>query len=275
MTTPPLPISEAIALMEEAIRTEPENPENWALLVHCWYTLGDWERALDVIETARSNRLSHPDIGTLESAMRGRPDGTKVFCIGRNKTGTTTMEHALRAMGYRMGWQPRGEMLLRDWAKRDFRRIVDLCNTADAFQDLPFSADYTFQAVDAAFPGSKFILTVRDNPEQWFASLVRFHTQIVGKGRIPTTDDLRDFPYRYPGFLLEAMQAIYGDKLYDEEVYIADYVAYNRRVAEYFRHRPDDLLVLNVSAPDAMERLCVFLGRKYEGQQMPHLNRSG
>ena len=48
----------------------------------------------------------------------------KVFCIGRNKTGTTSVERALQDMGYRLGNQRAGELLLEDWARRDFRRIV-------------------------------------------------------------------------------------------------------------------------------------------------------
>src|SRR5690606_4675563 len=98
----------------------------------------------------------------------------KIFCIGRNKTGTTSLKVALRDLGYSIGSQRAAEHLIEDWGQRDFRRLVKLVSTADAFQDIPFSYDYTFQAMDAAFPGSKFILSIRDSPEQWYESLVRF-----------------------------------------------------------------------------------------------------
>mgnify|MGYP001071861441 CR=1 FL=1 len=45
-------------------------------------------------------------------------------------------------------------------------------------------------------------------------------------------------------------------------------------VEDYFGHRPDDLLVLNLSQADAMQRLCDFLGKPYNGATMPRLNRS-
>ena len=97
------------------------------------------------------------------SIFRARKN--KVFVIGSNKTGTTSLGAALNNLGYQLGNQLEAEMLIDDWAKRDFRRIIKYCRTADAFQDIPFSLNFTFQAVDAAFPGSKFILSVRDDAE--------------------------------------------------------------------------------------------------------------
>ncbi len=251
--------------------------ECWRSLANCRYAMGLWEDALAIIEQAQASGLADAYLGELRKAMVGEPGGRKVVCVGRNKTGTTSIEVALHSLGLKMGLQARGEILKGDWAKRDFTRIVALCRTADAFQDVPFSGAFTFQAVDANFPGSKFILTVRDSPEQWFESLVRFHTRIVNKGRLPTADDLRAFEYRYKGFLWDAFVLSYGDDeslLYNRDTYIASYLDHNRNVTEYFRHRPDDLLVLNVSHDDAMKKLCEFVGMPYRGQAMPHLNRT-
>jgi hypothetical protein len=63
----------------------------------------------------------------------------KVFCIGRNKTGTTSMARAVVSLGFKLGKQSRAERLLEDWGKRDFCRIIRYCKSADAFQDIPFS----------------------------------------------------------------------------------------------------------------------------------------
>lgn len=92
----------------------------------------------------------------------------KVFCIGRNKTGTTSMARAVVSLGFKLGKQSRAERLLEDWGKRDFCRIIRYCKSADAFQDIPFSLPDTYQALDEAFPKSKFILTVRNNSEEWY-----------------------------------------------------------------------------------------------------------
>ncbi|MDO8206576.1 MAG: sulfotransferase [Gallionella sp.] len=242
-----------------------------------------WGAGWDMLCTTL--QIQGKDSGSaLERAVQFKPDNTdahssqqKVFCIGANKTGTTSVEHVLRSLGLTVGNQEQAEMLVFDWAERDYRRIIKYCQSAQAFQDVPFSLHGTFQVMDDAFPGSKFILTVRNNVDQWFGSLVRFHTAIVGKGRIPTADDLRQFNYRYPGFMLDVLRLSYGaDKstLYNRDVYSQYYEDHNNQVKEYFKERPDDLLILNVEEPDAMERLVKFLGYPYTGQKMPHLNTS-
>jgi hypothetical protein len=204
-------------------------------------------------------------------------DTPKVFCIGRNKTGTTSLAEALRGLGLRVGSQAWGEQLIEAWAERRFRPIARLAASADAFQDIPFSLDYTFQAMDFSFPGSRFVLSLRKSPEDWYASLTRFHTRLVGKGRLPTADDLKAMPYRAPGWMWRAQQLIYGvdeETLYDRETYLEHYRSHERRVRDYFRHRPGDLLVLDVSEPDALLRLSTFLGLGPVEGPMPHLNRS-
>jgi hypothetical protein len=201
----------------------------------------------------------------------------KVFCVGLNKTGTTSLGHFLRQLGLRVGDQPAGEMLLEEWSRRDFSRISALAQTADAFQDIPFSLPFTYQAMDLAFPGSKFILSVRDSGEQRYASLTRFHTAIVGKGRLPTGDDLRAFPYRYRGFLWRYHELVHGATdatVYDRARYQQHYDRHNAAVREYFRFRSHDLLDVNLRDPDAAVRVCALLGVEYTGLQMPVLNQS-
>lgn len=201
----------------------------------------------------------------------------KIFCIGANKTGTSSVSEIFRTLGLMVGRQARAELFLQDWARRDFRRLIAYCRWAEAFQDAPFSFPETYMALDNAYPSSKFILTVRSSSEDWYQSLIRYHTRIVGKQRIPTADDLRQYDYRYPGFLWDVQQLRYGadeKSLYDRDLYIESYETHNSNVADYFRDRPSDLLVLNVAAPDAACRLLAFLGYKDVKITMPHLNAS-
>ena len=51
-------------------------------------------------------------------------------------------------------------------------------------------------------------------------------------------------------------------------------IATNAAVAEYFRHRPEALLTVNLADADAAERIMTFLGMPYDGRAMPHLNRT-
>jgi hypothetical protein len=201
----------------------------------------------------------------------------KVFCVGRNKTGTTSLAGALADLGFLVGNQRAAEMLIEDWGRRDFRKLIALCHTAEAFQDIPFSQDFTFQAMDSAFPGSKFILTVRDSPEQWYESSIRFTAKRLGLNRPPTADDLKQSEYVWKGWSYRLRELAIGPKVatwFDRDRMIAHYNAHNDRVVSYFQNRPNDLLVVNVAEENAMKQVCEFLGRRYRGQKMPHLNAS-
>lgn len=204
----------------------------------------------------------------------GKP---KIFCIGANKTGTTSLAKALKDLGIIVARQRPAEMLIHDWARRDFRRIIRFCHTAQAFQDIPFSLPYTFQVLDMRFPGSKFILTVRDSPEQWYVSMTRFHAKLFGRGKKPSCNDLKKAQYCYPGWAYEVFRAIYATpdaNPHDKMTLINQYNSHNQSVIEYFRHRPNDLLVLNVSQEGAYQRLCVFLNKPCLRQSFPWENKT-
>lgn len=201
----------------------------------------------------------------------------KIFCIGRNKTGTTSIGAALSSLGFDLCSQDAAELLMEDWAVRDFRRIVKLCESADAFQDVPFSLDYTYQILDYQLPNSKFILTVRDNSEIWFRSLVNYHTKLVNKGRLPTVEDLKECNYRTKGWLWRQQQLVYGANektLYDMNLYTSHYLKYNRRVIEYFKYRPECLLVINLNSPDSSKDLLKFINIQDDTFSIPKLNKS-
>lgn len=204
----------------------------------------------------------------------------KVFCIGQNKTATTSMEAILKSLGYKMGSQYEGEILIKEWTLRDFNKIIKLCKTADAFQDVPFSNDFTYQVLDYVFPKSKFILTIRNNKDEWYESVKRFHTKTIGKDRLPTANDLKEYRYnkkRLKGYLWETQRVKFGineSTLYDYKIYTDQYEMHNNRVKEYFRYRPNDLLIINLAEENAMEKIYTFLGVKYRGEEMIHLNAS-
>ena len=202
----------------------------------------------------------------------------KIFAIGSNKTGTTSLGAALKKLGFRLGNQLEAEMLIDDWARRDFRRLIRYCRFADAFQDIPFSLDYTFQAMDAAFPGSKFILSVRDDADQWYQSLTRFHAKRRGLDRPPTADELKADPYVWPGYIWHTSQLLFGideSCVWDKEIYTRFYLKHIETVQAYFKYRSNDLLVINLAEADAMKKLCEFLNIPVSVEKMPKLNASG
>lgn len=201
----------------------------------------------------------------------------KVFCVGMNKTGTTSLDAALTQLGYRVAPQAPAELLIHDWAQRKFTALVEFCHTADAFQDIPFSLPYTYQVLDMHFPQSKFVLTIRASSDEWYRSICSFHGKLWNNGQIPQMEHLKAAKYRYPGYAYEALKYVYNtpdDDLYNQSTLIQLYERHNAAIQEYFRYRPDDLLVLNVSHPNSYHQLCDFLGKPRVDATFPWENKT-
>lgn len=202
----------------------------------------------------------------------------KVFCVGFNKTGTTSLKIALSDLGYIIGNQREAELLSKDYIEDSFERIIHYCETAEAFQDVPFSLPHTYAYIDKAFPKSKFILTIRDNSEQWYNSLVSFHSKVYGENLVPTIDQLTNSSYVYKGWAWDITKKTYGisesDNPYDRELLIKCYEKHNKDVISYFKNRPNDLLVINVSDREAYQEICKFLKLKPTVDGFPWENKT-
>jgi len=210
--------------------------------------------------------------------MLFKKNKTKIFCIGNGKTGTTSLEKALSDFGYKLGCQEKGELLLNEYANRDFDKIINFCKSADAFQDAPFCFKYTFIHLDVAFPNSKFILTIRDSDEQWYNSLVNFHTKLFGKNNnIPTAKDLKEAPYRYKGYVWDVRKKVWGindeRNVYYKKTFIEYYNSHNQMVIDYFKHK-NNLLIINLSDKDSYKKFCKFLGKKPLYEEFPWENKT-
>jgi hypothetical protein len=207
--------------------------------------------------------------------VKGR---TKIFCIGRNKTGTTSLKKAFEDLGFVLGNQRKAELLTAQYWQKDFDSIVEYCKTAEVFQDFPFSYPETYKQLDKAYPGSKFILTVRDNSGQWYDSVTKFHAKLFGNGEIPTVQQLQNATYVYKGWMWENVSKLYGvsskENPYDKEKLIAQYEKHNKDVIEYFKGRDNDLLVINLSDPDAYSKFCEFIGVKSDKNNFPWENKT-
>lgn len=174
---------------------------------------------------------------------------TKIFCIGFHKTGTKSLAAALRAVGYRVTG-PNG-VKDPDIAKNVLGMAYGLVENYDAFQDNPWPIIY--KELDKKFPGSKFILTLRDS-ESWIKSQVRH----FGSQKTP----MRKWIYGV------------GCPEGNEEIYVKRFEKHNTEVLTYFKGRLNDLLVLNLPQGDGWEKLCPFLGTTIRNRPFPHANKA-
>jgi len=203
----------------------------------------------------------------------------KVFCIGCNKTGTTSLGQALTELGFNAAPQRPAENLIDDWAKRDFNQLLKFCKTAgNAFQDVPYSLPYTYVILDHYFPKAKFILTIRNNSEEWYRSLVNFHTKLWSSSdNAPTKEDLINATHFYKARPWHTNRLLYSspeESPYQKEDLVRFYENHNHSVIEYFRHKKDKLLVLNIAEDKSFQKLAEFLNIKTDKLEFPWLNAS-
>lgn len=203
---------------------------------------------------------------------------TKVFGIGRNKTGTTSLTAAMTSLGYIPGKQRTAELLYEDWRAGNYDKLIRYCKSAHFFQDTPFSLPETYKVLDNHFPNSKFILTIRDSHDQWYKSLLRYHQKKMNTGdRIPDKEDFMKYDYISKGWVykkhMETFNVSEAD-LYNYEILTNHYLKHNEDVIAYFKHRPQDLLILNIGDKTAFNQLCSFLGLETNNQEFPWKNKT-
>ena len=199
----------------------------------------------------------------------------KVFCIGANKTGTTSIERALRELGLRLPEQSQQEQLMTQRVLGgEPQALVEFCEPFDAFQDLPFSHGLVFAACDTLFPNAKFVLTVRE-PQVWFNSVCRFQSKVFGIDVDADPADIRaafenSVSYLDRGYarsvLERSLLSVSGDTVqpdwsgvFDRDRYITRFQERNALIQKHFWGRSDKLLVLNVHREKTTERLVQFL----------------
>ena len=187
----------------------------------------------------------------------------KVFGVGLHKTGTVSLRQAFRELGYKC-FLIQGAWFMERLNKRgemEFNPYSDI-DQHDAYADLPIPLFY--RKLDKVCPGSKFILTVRD-VKTWLPSVER-HLRIYGYDWYSTLPE---------GKLIHAyLRALYGIDRFDSEIFRKVFIKHNESVIQYFKDRPEDLLIMNLEAGDGWEKLCHFLGKPMPNTPFCHLNKS-
>jgi hypothetical protein len=185
------------------------------------------------------------------------PIPTRIFGIGLHKTATSSLHAALEILGYEsFHWNPpeHARAIWREinyppWYSPTLERYY-------ALSDLPIPLLYP--KLDRAYPGSKFILTIRDEGK-WLTSV----EQHFAKQR-PTEDTFTNIIH----------ERLYGQRTFDRDVFLSRYRRHNAEVSEYFRDRPNDLLVMDMDGGAGWDELCVFLANPVPAGPYPAVNGS-
>ena len=176
----------------------------------------------------------------------------KVFGIGMPKTGTSSLNSALGALGFKSVHDP--------WKLR--QKIWD---TGSYKWDTRYNAftnfgEWFFPHLDENYPNSKFILTIRDK-KSWLKSCEKHFSPKNEK------------KYRRPFEASLKKMEIFGIKVFTRQRYSYVYDLHLETVKNYFKGREKDLLILDICGGDEWEKLCSFLDVEIPDKNFPHKNR--
>ena len=182
----------------------------------------------------------------------GPPDRPRIFCIGLNKTGTSSFHEAMTMLGYRS----------LHWGGPEVRANVEASKTAgeplvsrldpvyDAFSDIEMLAK-NFDRLDRDYPGSRFVLTVRPI-DDWIDSRRRHVEKNVKRADAG----------EYSGDFLRV----------DERKWRRKWKRHLRRVRNHFEGR-SDFVEVDITAGPGWEPFCRLLGVPEPAEDFPWENK--
>jgi len=188
---------------------------------------------------------------------RRKPVGSqKVFCIGLQKTGTTTFQKCMEALGYdHKGNSPE---IFAKWRSGQKSALFDIIEKYDSFDDVPYFVLY--KEIFAEYgPRAKYVLTLRKSPDVWLDSM-KAHALA---SRTWTSNFGNIYGYDFP----------HGQ----EDTFLNFYNAHSKNVREFFSEQGanDSLCELCWENGDGWTELCRFLGKPKPAAPFPHARRRG
>jgi len=183
----------------------------------------------------------------------------KIFGVGLNKTGTTSIAKALDILGFKtVHWQSKKgniKHLIEQNDQMD-QPLLKGIERYDAYLDWNHPrTNHLFKKLDFQYPNSKFILHTRPL-EDWIKSRYQ-HVQSI--------PNLKKWQKKYPDNPWYNL---------DVEAWKKEYKTHHSDVNSYFKDRPDDLLIFDLFAGDSWEELCDFLQVKKPNTEFPIENKA-
>jgi hypothetical protein len=178
----------------------------------------------------------------------------KVICIGLQKTGTTTFQKCMEALGFdHKGNSP--EIYAR-WRRGNRAALFDIIEKYDSFDDVPYFVLYK-DIFEKYGSSALYVLTLRSSPEVWLESM-----KAHALGSRPWTSNFENiYGYPYP----------HGR----EQDFIDFYSAHQEGVRRFFRERGalGSLRELCWENGDSWGELCDFVGKPKPSIPFPHARR--
>jgi hypothetical protein len=212
---------------------------------------------VEVQRLGLADQAEQAGIEEVEQAVAGDPVNLgplrkpfKVFGLGLPGTGMRLLTRALRALGFDAVHFPADRATFDELVRGDVRfPLLAHYDGITGLTGVPY-----LEQLDRAWPGSKFVLTVRE--EQGWLNWCRTHWV---SPEAPKQGDEQSVYREVERFLCAA---VFGCHEFNEERFRQVYRRHIEHVMTYLAGRQDDLLVLDIAEGEAPERLALFIGRQ-------------
>lgn len=172
-----------------------------------------------------------------------------IFGVGLSQTGGKHLFKALGYLGYTVLNEVADETLYQDLKQEPVK--LSALSYFDGITNPSIATFY--EKLDKAYPGSRFILTLR-NKEEWLENVKGIWRKKLSR----IEEEGLDYRYKYKKQEFHALYQLPG---YEKQKLVDFYDRHCQKVLEYFRNREQDLLVLDLSAGDGWQKLCSFLDK--------------
>ena len=185
----------------------------------------------------------------------------KIFCVGSNKTGITSIEHAVKQLGFSpipndkvySLYLGRGLNHSKENMVNLFRAFELRGYNYNFFGDIPFNLSKSPIMLYEMFPESYFILVIRD-PNKWFNSVLNWIKKL-------NCQNMYDWIWK-----IEFTSS-------NKTEIINRYHKRNNEIIQFFNHSPK-FLVLDIDEKYKYKKICEFLNKEIINKPFPYENQS-
>lgn len=183
---------------------------------------------------------------------------TKIFCIGLNKTGTSSLHEAfkilnIKSIHYRdkKGIDIKKSLIHNHLNNLPVLTGIDHYEAFSDWDEAPYTVEI-FKKIDKQYPNTKFILNIRDK-EDWLNSREKHVKR--------NQERKKKYPEKNITWLT-----------IDRTAWEQQFDQHYGEAFQYFKDRPEDLLVFDVTKGDGWEKLCPFLNLPIPKRPFPKKN---
>lgn len=219
----------------------------------------------------------------------------KVFGIGLSHTGTRSLDKALNILGIKSIHWPLDRKTYRELSNGIYK--LSILEKYQAVTDITTVPVYP--QLDKTYPGSKFILTIRDK-KSWLESMERVNRTEFRSSKLSILltywkRSLYEMQHygraakvmRFAKFIKFMINSPHERKMIEfQRIAVFGAIAFNdngkdrfsylydthyKNVLDYFKGRPNDLLVIDVCKGGGWELLCTFLSKPIPDTLFPYV----